>query len=172
MCANSRQPLRGWYAVKNRAVMCMHLNAGPKKAVQMHREYTSHITAGKDPQDFLDKVASKYSWPDGSPATDFPLRFAQNVRLFRYYHVFVFTKQITVADLFNGRCAHANMFAPHLDAFAPTHPHMQIRGGSGTIQTTRAPWTATSPHNGGAVSVRVSLPVRVWSVWLYQCRQR
>lgn len=79
--------------------------AGPKKAVLMHRDYTAHVIAEKDPDEFLQQIAGKHNWPDGSPATDFAEKFTQNVRLFRYFHVFLFTRQMSRGDLFAGRCA-------------------------------------------------------------------
>ena len=82
---------------------------GPKKAVQMHREYTTHITATKDPQDFLEHVDRKYTWSDSSTAGDFPTKFIKNVWLFRYFHMFVFTSRISTTDLCRDRCVYASM---------------------------------------------------------------
>ena len=70
----------------------------------MYRDYTDHVIAEKDPEEFLEKIVNKHNWPDGSPATDYAAKFARNVRLFRYFHVFLFTTTISRADLFAGRC--------------------------------------------------------------------
>ena len=114
----------------------------------MHREYTSHVTEGKDPQDFLQHVCTKY--------TDFPLVFAQNVRLFLCFHVFVFTSEITVTDLFAGRYVRHSMFALHIHAVKPTY-RTDSRWKSGPTNHPSAVAHA-STHNGGTVPLRVPRP--------------
>ena len=105
------------YYVFSRYTNCvLHKYIGPKKAVQMHREYTAHITAANDPEDFRNKVSAKYTWPNGGPATDYPDRFKQNVRLFRYFHVFLFT------SLGNNENRSVRRQVRNVPAFTRSHP--------------------------------------------------
>ena len=64
------------------------------------------MTDGGDPIEFLTRIGNTHCWPDGTAATDFAEKFAENVRLFRYYHVFrVSTSQglDKWVELMNGR---------------------------------------------------------------------
>ena len=106
------------------------------------------MTAANDPEDFLNRVATKYTWPDGSPATDYPDRFKKNVRLFRYFHVFVFTAKITKADLFAGRLA----MCMHAPAHTLSHYNTRMHVHSDSRWT----WVPTS-HALGAQGDIISL---------------